>query len=133
LIFLAVNTAFGEWLEKRAKGWVKQLERGFQRNAFTYLLVIRLIPVIPFWAVNIGAALLNIRLKPFVIATFLGIIPETILYVWMGSGLEEIFNAGQTPGLDMLWVPSTLIPLLILALLPLAPLVFQKIKKRHSK
>jgi uncharacterized membrane protein YdjX (TVP38/TMEM64 family) len=133
LIFLAVNTAFGEWLEKRAKGWVKQLERGFQKNAFNYLLVIRLIPVIPFWAVNIGAALLNIKLKPFAIATFFGIIPETVLYVWMGSGLEEIFNAGQTPSLDMLWVPSTVIPLLALALLPLIPLVYQKIKKSHKK
>lgn len=128
LIFLVINTALGEWLEQRAKGWLKQLEHGFQRNAFNYLLAIRLIPIIPFWVVNIAAALLNMKLKPFVLATFIGIIPETLLYVWMGSGLESMLDAGQTPSLDMLFVPSTLIPLLVLALLPLIPLIYNRFK-----
>lgn len=133
LIFLAVNTAFGKWLEERAKGWLKELEQGFQRHAFNYLLTIRLIPVIPFWAVNIGAALFNIRLKPFVIATFFGIIPETILYTWMGSGLENMIRAGQTPSWSMVLTPSTLIPLLALPILPMIPLVYHALKKIRKK
>jgi uncharacterized membrane protein YdjX (TVP38/TMEM64 family) len=133
LIFLAVNTAFGKWLEQKAKGWLKDLEKGFQKNAFNYLLAIRLIPVIPFWAVNIGAALFNIRLKPFIIATFFGIIPETALYTWMGSGLEGMIRAGQSPSWDMFLTPSTLIPLLALPILPLIPLIYHALTKKRKK
>jgi uncharacterized membrane protein YdjX (TVP38/TMEM64 family) len=128
IIFLAINTAFGHWLEERARGWVKEVEQGFQRNAFNYLLALRLIPIIPFWALNIAAALLNMRLKPYIVATFIGIIPETCLYAWMGNGLEQLFAAGQVPGLEMLLTPSTLIPLALLPILPLVPLIYKRFR-----
>ncbi len=129
LLFLAVNSALGDWLEQRAGPWVKGLEQGFQRNAFNYLLSLRLIPIVPFWVTNIVAALLNVKLQTFVVATFLGIIPETLLYIWMGSGLEHTFKSGQTLSLSLLFAPSNLIPLVVLGLLPLIPLVYKRYKK----
>jgi len=130
LLFLAVNTALGDWLERRASGWVKTLEQGFQRNAFNYLLALRLIPIVPFWVINIVAALVNVRLETFIMATFMGIIPETFLYVWMGNGLEHMFKSGQMLSLSMLLAPSSLIPLLVLGLLPVIPLIYKRFKNK---
>lgn len=127
ILFWAVNTAYGEWLEQKASGWIKDMEHGFQRNALNYLLALRLVPIIPFWVTNIVAALFNVPIRTFVLTTFFGIIPETALYIWMGTSLEHMFHVGETPTLDMVFAPSILIPLLALAILPLIPLIYKKI------
>ena len=63
---------------------------------FNYLLTLRLIPIFPFWLVNIVPAILGVRLKTYVLATALGIIPGRIVFVAMGSGLETIFAKNQS-------------------------------------
>jgi uncharacterized membrane protein YdjX (TVP38/TMEM64 family) len=74
-LFLAARTAFGGFLRERAGGIVKKLARGFEEDAFFYLLVLRLTPFIPFFVVNIAPALFKIRLRTFLTATLIGILP----------------------------------------------------------
>ena len=64
-----------------------ELEAGFKKNAFSYLLALRLIPAAPFWVVNIVPALLGMRLNHYVLATFIGITPGTLIYVWVAKKL----------------------------------------------
>ena len=132
LIFLAVKTALGSWLQAKAQGWVTKMEVGFQKNALSYLLFLRLVPIFPFWVVNIVPALLNVRLRLFFIATLIGIIPGSLVYVSVGNGLGAIFAEGTTPDLSVIFRPSILIPILCLALISLVPIIYKKVRKRDD-
>lgn len=128
LLFIAVKTAFGTWLASKTSTWVKRMQQGFQKNAFNYLLFLRLLPLFPFWAVNIVPALLNMRLMPFMIATLVGIIPGSLVYVALGNGLQEVFASNQTPNLGIIFKPAILLPILGLATLALVPIIYRKYK-----
>ncbi len=132
VLFIAVKTALGEWLRQKAKGWIKRMEDGFNRDAFNYLLFIRLVPVFPFWAVNIVAALLNVKFRQFFFATLIGIIPGTVVYAAIGNGLGALFEKGQTPNFSIIFEPQILFPILALALLSLVPIVYKKVKARKK-
>jgi len=130
ILFWIVKFALKDWLTQRTSGWISKMQRGFQTNAFHYLLVLRLIPLFPFWVLNIIPALLNIKTSVYVAATFLGIIPGSYIYIMLGSGLGHIFDTDQTPNLALIFEPRILLPLLALAALSLLPLVYRKFNKK---
>lgn len=99
-LFLAARSAFGDVLRSKVGGFAAKLADGFEQNAFTYLLVLRLAPFIPFFVVNIAPALFNVRLKTYVAATFLGILPGVIAYSYLGQGLDSVLVAAQQSGRD---------------------------------
>ncbi|WP_226905551.1 TVP38/TMEM64 family protein [Legionella antarctica] len=128
LVFLMVKFAFSDWVAKRATKWINRMRRGFKHHAFSYLLILRLIPLFPFWVVNIVPALLGIETKIFILATFLGIIPGSLIYSSVGGSLNYLFERGQTPDLKIIFSPELFLPLLGLALLSLSPVLYKKIK-----
>lgn len=128
VLFLAVKTTLGPWFVKRASGWANKFELGFKKNAFNYLLTLRLIPVFPFWLVNIASALLDVPLSTFVLATALGIIPGSFVYVLLGNSLGYLFDRGQTPNLGIIFTPHILLPLIALGLLSLLPILYKHLK-----
>ena len=132
IVFMAVKLALREWVAKKAVKWLKTMEQGFQENTFNYLLFLRLVPLFPFWLVNIAPALLGVSARDFVVATFIGIIPGTFVYVMVGNGLGHIFDTNQTPNLAIILDPKILLPLLALALLALAPIAYKKIRSRKE-
>ena len=132
LIFLIVQTAVGQWLAKKASGWVMRMEQGFQRDAFNYLLFLRLVPIFPFWVVNIVAAVLNVRLRAYFFATLFGIVPGSAVYVSVGNGLSSLIQAGKAPDLGVIFQPKILLPLVLLAVLSLVPVIYKKLKTRTS-
>ena len=97
-LFSAARTAFGEGLKERLSGISAKLADGFEHDAFAFLLVLRLAPFIPFVAVNIAPALFNVRLKTFVAATAIGIVPGAIAYAWLGEGLDSVLAAAAAAG-----------------------------------
>lgn len=129
LIFLAVRLALEEWISKKANKWISKMREGFQASAFQYLLVLRLIPLFPFWVVNIVPALLGVRTFTFFIATLIGIIPGSFIYVLLGSGLGKLFDQNQTPNLKIILEPQILIPLIVLAGLSFLPGLYKKRRK----
>ena len=128
VLFFIVKFALKDWEAKRTARWVNKMRLGFQHNAFSYLLVLRLMPIFPFWVVNIVPALLGVRAKTFILATFLGIIPASIIYASVGKSLNSLLEMGQTPNLKIIFSPEFVFPLLALALLSLVPLLYKKIK-----
>ena len=95
VIFFAASTSFGELLARKAGPRLQRLADGFRRNAFTYMLTLRLIPVIPFWINNIAPALFEVRLRTFALATLLGIIPGTFAFAVAGDGLDSVLAVQQ--------------------------------------
>jgi uncharacterized membrane protein YdjX (TVP38/TMEM64 family) len=93
VVFQVVKSSLGESLAKRASGFVATLSHGFARNAFSYLLFLRLVPAFPFFAVNAVAGLARVNLRTFTLATLLGIIPGAYVFAWVGRGLGSIIDA----------------------------------------
>jgi uncharacterized membrane protein YdjX (TVP38/TMEM64 family) len=126
IVFLVARTAFGDALRARAGPFIRKLEAGFRENALSYLLVLRLVPLFPFWLVNIVPAFLGVRLPTFVSATFVGIIPGAIVYASLGSGLGAVIERGERPDLGIIFQPRVLGPLAALALLALVPVAYKQ-------
>jgi uncharacterized membrane protein YdjX (TVP38/TMEM64 family) len=95
LIFLIAKSAVGEHLMRRAGHLAGKLAQGFRADAFSYLLFLRLVPVFPFWLINLVPALCGVRLATFVAATALGIIPATFAIAFVGAGLDSVIAAQQ--------------------------------------
>lgn len=137
LVFVSAKTAFGDVLRERAQGWIKRLERGFRDNAFNYLLALRLFPGAPFFVVNLAPAFLGVKLRDFVLATLIGIIPGTFVYAAVGAGLHAAFSAGTAvdpvaAARDIFFSPAIIGPVVGLILLSLMPVVAKAFKKKPS-
>ena len=130
LVFLIARSALGEPLRARAGPWLTRMREGFNRNCLSYLLVLRLVPVFPFWLVNLVPAVLGMPLSTYTLGTLLGIIPGCIVYTSVGAGLGAVFDAGGEPDLALVLEPSILLPLLGLALLSLAPVIYRRLRRR---
>lgn len=130
LLFSAVKMAVGSQFEVRSRGWLKTMEGGFQKNAFNYILMLRLVPIFPCWLSNIGAGMLNVPAKTFIAATLLGILPATIIYVLAGRSLDKLLLADQTAVLNIVFTPSVFLPLLGLAILSLFPVIYKNVKNK---
>ena len=100
LLFLAARTAFGGFLRHKAGGLAARFSKGFEEDAFAYLLVLRLAPFVPFVVVNIAPALCGVRPKVFVAATVVGILPGALAYSWLGQGLDSVLMAAKAAGRD---------------------------------
>lgn len=132
IMFLAARAGLAD-LAARAGPWVRRFEAGFRRNGLNYLLVLRLIPLFPFWLVNVVAGAIGLRLRVYVLGTFVGIIPGTFVYASLGSGFGTLVAAGQRPGLSILFRPEVLLPILGLAALALLPVVYKRWRARNGR
>lgn len=126
LIFLIAKTSLGDVLKSKAGPRLQRMEEGFRENALSYLLFLRLIPLFPFWLVNLVPAFLGVGLTTFVIGTFFGIIPGSLVFASVGNGLGAVFDEGGTPDLGIIFKPSVLGPIIALAVLSLIPIAYKR-------
>ncbi|MEK9960035.1 MAG: VTT domain-containing protein [Rhodobiaceae bacterium] len=133
VVFIAARTAFADLARERAGPFLSRLEDGFSRNAFSYLLALRLIPAAPFWVVNIVPALTRMGAGSFVLATFIGIAPGTAVFVSVGRGFDHILGSGSVPDLQVLSSPAILGPLVALGLLALLPVAWRRVRTRRNE
>ena len=92
-LFLIARSSLGETLAWRSGPWLERLRDGFREDAASYMLFLRLVPVFPFWLVNLAPALLGVPLATFLWTTFLGVIPGTFAYSLAGAGLDSVISA----------------------------------------
>ncbi|RMF38214.1 MAG: TVP38/TMEM64 family protein [Alphaproteobacteria bacterium] len=137
ILFLAAKTGLGDALHERLVaqaregGLLKRIEAGLHRNEISVLLLIRLVPAVPFFVANLAPAFLGVKLRNFVLTTFFGIMPGTAAFAWVGSGLGEIFDRGGEPDLGILLSWPVLGPILGLCALALLPLVIRALRGRE--
>lgn len=135
-IFLIARSAFGSNLRRRIGGRAGILAAGFEKNAFAYLLALRIAPVLPFFLLNIVPAFFNVRLRTYVAATFLGIIPGGLAYAWLGRGLDSVIDAAAAAGRNVtlreLVTPQILIAFGALAVVAALPTIVNRIRERRT-
>ena len=145
-IFLIAKSAFGDYLLRRAGPLAQKLARGFRADAFSYLLFLRLVPIFPFWIVNLVPALVGVKLRTFAAATALGIIPATFVFAFVGAGLDSVIVAQQEAyqsclaaarpdcrlsfHIDTALTPELLAALAGLGVLALVPVLVRRLRTR---
>ena len=120
LAFLAARYLFHQWVERKFGDRLGPIQDGFARNAFSYLLTLRLIPFFPFFLVNLLSGLTRVKVSTYVVATAVGIIPGSVVYTFAGRQLGTI-NA-----LSELVSPRLLLAFSLLGLLMLIPVIYRK-------
>ena len=129
VLFFAVKTAFGSALRDRAGPWIKKFADGFSKDAFSYMITLRLVPLFPFALVNLVPSLLGVKFRTFAIATFIGIIPGGFVFNLIGNSIGATLDKGGEPNLSLFWSPQVLAPIFGLAALSLVPVLYKRIRK----
>jgi len=127
-LFVIAKTSLGDFLLEKAGPWMKKMEGGFQENALSYLLILRLVPLFPFFVVNLVPAFLGVRLSTYIVATFFGIIPGTAVFALVGAGLGNILDGGGELSLTGILTRQIIAALIGLPLLAFIPVLYKKIK-----
>ena len=120
LSFLMVRYLLGQHVQKRYEKNLTLLNKEFKQRGLYYLLSLRLFPVIPFFVLTILIALTNVPLCTFVLTTLVGILPGTFVYTYAGQCLATL----ESPK-DIL-SPPLLVAFILLGLLALIPVLFQR-------
>jgi len=127
LLFLAARYIVADAARKRLGALGERINAGFTQNAFSYMLFLRLVPAFPFFLVNLAPAFTSIPLRTFVLATFIGIIPGTFVFVNLGETL------GRIDSLHGLVSWQTLGAFALLGVLALVPILVRKFKSGPAK
>lgn len=130
-VFLAARFAFGDVLRARAGASIAKMEAGFRENQLSYMLILRLVPLFPFWLVNLVPAFLYVSARVYIFGTLFGMIPGALVYASVGNGLASVFESGAEPDLGIIFSPEILIPICGLAVLALIPVLYKKFSKSN--
>ena len=134
-IFLAARWGLGEQLALRmdaGDGVVKRIKEGIDKNQWSMLFLIRLVPAVPFFVANLVPALVGVPLRRFAITTFLGIIPGAIVFTSVGAGLGDVFDRGATPNLGIIFEPRILLPIIGLCALAALPIFLKRLRGKQG-
>ncbi|MES2666477.1 MAG: VTT domain-containing protein [Pseudomonadota bacterium] len=131
-VFLAARAGFGASVAAGIAargGAVARLQAGLRDNEWSVLLMMRLVPAVPFFLANLIPAFVGARLLPFAVTTVLGIIPGGLVFTSVGAGLGEVFGRGDKPDLSVIFAPHVIGPILGLAALSALPIVVRCFRK----
>ncbi len=133
IIFLAAKSAFSALFYEKVKPFLKRIEPNMRENAAGYLITMRLIPLIPFWLLNLAPAFLNVPLRTFVWTTFVGIIPGSFVYTQAGSGLASVFEESDHFTFSAIFTKEVIVAFTLLIIFSLIPTVYKLIRKKMHK
>jgi uncharacterized membrane protein YdjX (TVP38/TMEM64 family) len=132
ILFVVAKTTVGDALRARAGPWIGKMAQGFQDNALSYLLFLRLIPAFPFFVVNLVPAFLGVPLSTYVIGTFFGIIPGTLAFSFFGASVGELLDSSEAFSVSLILTPQLWAALIALASIALLPIAYKKWKSRQG-
>lgn len=120
LAFLAARYLLKDWVEQKFGAKLGPIQEGFAKNAFSYLMTLRLIPLFPFFLVNMVSGLMRVSVGTYIAATALGIIPGSFVYAYAGRQLGTINSLKEIAS------PNVLLAFSLLGALALVPIVYKK-------
>ena len=131
VLFFAAKTSIGSVLRQIAGPFLEKMEKGFNENALSYMFALRLIPLFPFAVVNIAPGLLGAKYRDYLITTFVGIIPGTLAYTWIGAAIKgTLLEGGEV---DIGSLAANFLPAFVaLGLVSLIPVAFKKLTGRKT-
>lgn len=125
-IFMVAKSALGSFLKSKAGAHLK-LYNGFNSNRISYLLLLRLAAIVPFWVANVVPAFFDVPLNTFIWTTALGILPGAFAFTQAGTGLGAILDSGEAFSINSVLNFQMRIALAALALLVLLPIFIRRL------
>lgn len=129
-VFLAARYAFRDFFRRKVGNTVRRMEAGFRENELSYMFILRLVPIFPFWLVNLVPAFLGVSIRTYLIGTLFGIIPGAFVYSLVGDGAGAVLEAGGNLDLAIIFEPRFLAPIVGLVLLACIPIVYKRLRRR---
>ena len=127
LNFIFARYVIGDTIQKKHGDKLEKFNQEIEKNGKNYLLTLRLIPIFPFFLINVLAGLTAVKLKTFIWTTAVGIIPGSVFYVYAGTTLKEVDALADF----LSW--RTTLPLVLLGLLAFLPVLYNKFRKRSNE
>lgn len=132
-LFMAARSAFGTGLAAKAGPFMQKFEKGLKENELSYLFILRLVPLFPFFIVNIVPALFDVKIRNYIFSTLFGIIPGALVYVSVGNGIGDALRAGEdVPLSGLMFRPAVIWPIIGLILLSSIPIVYKKFSNKNT-
>ena len=123
--FIFARLVFREWVENKFRSKIKSINEGFSRNPISYILFLRLVPLFPFFIVNLVSGVTQVRLSVYLFGTMIGIMPGSFIYANAGSNLARIETISDIAS------PGVLGALVLLGLFSLIPIFYQRYKLKN--
>ena len=123
--FIFARLVFREWVENKFRSKIKSINKGFSRNSISYILFLRLVPLFPFFIVNLVSGVTQVRLSVYFFGTMIGIMPGSFIYANAGSNLARIETISDITS------PEVLGALVLLGLFSLIPILYQRYKLKN--
>ena len=131
IVFYAARGIFSVFLNTRASPFLSMISDRINTSSFLWVFILRLIPIVPFWAVNIISGLLGVRSTTYILATLIGIIPGSIIYVSIGQGIKNIVGDGHSPDFPNLLESHLAFPVIAIFILFFVGLIVRKKWKKN--
>jgi uncharacterized membrane protein YdjX (TVP38/TMEM64 family) len=131
--YAAARSAFAHALVARAERdpRVGKVVAGFGRNAFRYILTLRLVPFVPFALVNVAAGLAAAPMRAFAAATLAGGAPAALIYANLGAGLGASLSSPDALH-EALHSPRVLVPVTVMMVLAAAPTLWTRLRRGRA-
>ncbi|MGB0935629.1 MAG: TVP38/TMEM64 family protein [Alphaproteobacteria bacterium] len=129
-LFMLAKSTVGDHLRDKAGPMLDKMAKGFEEDSFNYLLILRLVPLFPFWLVNLAPAFLGVGLRTYVIATAIGIIPGSFVYASVGTGIGSVFDSDETFDPRNIITTEIIVALVGLAVLAAIPVLYKKFARK---
>jgi uncharacterized membrane protein YdjX (TVP38/TMEM64 family) len=126
LAFLITRYLLRDMVLARFGGRLEGMNRELEQRGLNYLLFLRLVPIFPFFLINLAAGLTRLPLRTFMLGTLLGIIPGGFVFVNAGASLATITS------LSGIASPRVVGSFALLGLFALIPVFYNKLTRRHS-
>lgn len=126
LAFLTARYLLRDTVEQKFGRWLGPFQAGFAKNAFSYLLTLRLIPLFPFFVVNLVSGLTRVNVGTYIAATAIGIIPGSFVYAYAGRQLGTINSLTEIAS------PNVIGAFVLLGLLALVPVVYKRLAAKSA-
>ena len=124
--FYVARYILKDWVEERFGDRLHPIQEGLLKNDIHYMLFLRLVPLTPFFLVNIAMGASRVSWKVFMIGTLLGKLPAIWIYANAGSNLANLRSLSDITS------PRVMVALTLLCLLALTPVIYKKMKKSKS-
>lgn len=133
-LFFAAKTAFRDLFASKAGKLVAKFEQGFKENEFSYMLILRLVPLFPFWLINVVPAFLGVKLSTYFLATLIGIVPGSLTYTLIGAaGKSTLAQGGKLNLAGAITQPTVLAAIGGLIVLSLIPVAYKRFSANKSQ
>ena len=127
--YIVVNYLLKDFFANRFKNskFLKNIHE--YKHVFMSLVILRMVPILPFWSLNIIASILKATMPAFISSTMIGIIPSAYIYSLLGNNLHIVFLSSQYITEDMLFNYKIWLPVFLLCIISILPILWQKYKK----